>query len=167
MSAPTVLTGELLALVVDTRSIIADAYTALHDANGRGVTADDLEAFSVAMTTVKATEAEIRSKWFSRAASVTVSGSSPSFLTLAAPGSSGESGDWINEIHLNRSGCRKLAVQWSAAIENLHGHVPCAVRGRTVSATRQERWMCLRVMATGRRYASILKALPPTWVDHD
>ena len=31
----------------------------------------------------------------------------------AAPGSSGESGDWINEIHLNRSGCRKLAVPWA------------------------------------------------------
>lgn len=35
----------------------------------------------------------------------------------AAPGSSGESGDWINEIHLNRSGCRKLAVPWAKAIE--------------------------------------------------
>lgn len=38
-------------------------------------------------------------------------------LEPAAPGSSGESGDWINEIHLNRNGCRKLAVPWSAAIE--------------------------------------------------
>jgi hypothetical protein len=85
MSAPTVLTGELLALVVDTRSIIADAYTALHDANGRGVTADDLEAFSVAMTTVKATEAEIRSKWFSRAASVTVSGVHPTPTLMVTP----------------------------------------------------------------------------------
>lgn len=35
----------------------------------------------------------------------------------AAPGSTGESGDWINEIHLNRSGCRKLAVPWAKAIE--------------------------------------------------
>ena len=35
----------------------------------------------------------------------------------AAPGSSGESGDWLNEIHLNRSGCRKLAVPWAKAIE--------------------------------------------------
>lgn len=35
----------------------------------------------------------------------------------AAPGSSGESGDWINEIHLNRGGCRKLAVPWAKAIE--------------------------------------------------
>jgi hypothetical protein len=37
----------------------------------------------------------------------------------AAPGSSGESGDWINEIHLNRSGCRKLAVPWAKAIEKV------------------------------------------------
>lgn len=35
----------------------------------------------------------------------------------AAPGSRGESGDWINEIHLNRSGCRKLAVPWAKTIE--------------------------------------------------
>lgn len=35
----------------------------------------------------------------------------------AAPGSTGESGDWINEIHLTRAGCRKLAGPWSDAIE--------------------------------------------------
>jgi hypothetical protein len=37
----------------------------------------------------------------------------------AAQGSSGESGDWINEIHLNRDGCRKLAVPWGKAIERV------------------------------------------------
>lgn len=37
----------------------------------------------------------------------------------AAPGSTGESGDWLNEIHLNRSGCRKLAVPWAKAIEKV------------------------------------------------
>ena len=37
----------------------------------------------------------------------------------AQPGSSSESGDWINEIHLNRRGCAKLAVPWAAAIEQV------------------------------------------------
>ncbi len=37
----------------------------------------------------------------------------------AAHGSSGASGDWINEIHLNRSGCAKLAVPWAAEIERV------------------------------------------------
>ncbi|MFT3663939.1 hypothetical protein [Piscinibacter sp.] len=40
-------------------------------------------------------------------------------LTPAAVGSSGESGDWINEIHLNRAGCTKLAVPWATAIERV------------------------------------------------
>ncbi|MBS0436850.1 MAG: hypothetical protein JSR75_18500 [Proteobacteria bacterium] len=40
-------------------------------------------------------------------------------LVPAAAGSSGENGDWINEIHLNREGCRKLAVPWAAAIEKV------------------------------------------------
>jgi hypothetical protein len=37
----------------------------------------------------------------------------------AQKGSAGESGDWINEIHLNRHGCEKLAVPWAAAIEKV------------------------------------------------
>jgi len=37
----------------------------------------------------------------------------------AAKGSTGESGDWINEIHLNRHGCEALAVPWAAAIEKV------------------------------------------------
>lgn len=37
----------------------------------------------------------------------------------AQKGSSGESGDWINEIHLNRRGCEALAVPWAAAIEKV------------------------------------------------
>jgi hypothetical protein len=37
----------------------------------------------------------------------------------AKKGSSGESGDWINEIHLNRHGCEALAVPWAAAIEKV------------------------------------------------
>ena len=35
----------------------------------------------------------------------------------AALGSDGESGDWVNEIHLTRRGYDKLARPWSAAIE--------------------------------------------------
>jgi hypothetical protein len=31
--------------------------------------------------------------------------------------SEGDSGDWINEIHLNKSGCRKVAEAWSPRIE--------------------------------------------------
>ncbi|RZL31312.1 MAG: hypothetical protein EOP35_22310 [Rubrivivax sp.] len=38
-------------------------------------------------------------------------------LALAAPGSTGISGDWHNEIHLNHSGCFKIARAWSEAIE--------------------------------------------------
>lgn len=40
-------------------------------------------------------------------------------LAAAALGSAGENGDWINEIHLNRAGCCKLAVPWAAAIEKV------------------------------------------------
>jgi len=40
-------------------------------------------------------------------------------IERAAPGTSGESGDWINEIHLNRAGCRKLARPWSEVIEGV------------------------------------------------
>lgn len=35
----------------------------------------------------------------------------------AVLGAGGESGDWLNEIHLTRAGCRKLALPWCAAIE--------------------------------------------------
>src|SRR5437667_56183 len=35
----------------------------------------------------------------------------------ALPDSTGVSGDWANEIHLTRAGCRKVAVPWAAAIE--------------------------------------------------
>jgi hypothetical protein len=38
-------------------------------------------------------------------------------LNQAQPGSTGESGDWINEIHLNKSGCRKVADAWAPRIE--------------------------------------------------
>lgn len=38
-------------------------------------------------------------------------------IVRAAADSRGESGDWINEIHLTRAGCRKLARPWSGAIE--------------------------------------------------
>ena len=34
-------------------------------------------------------------------------------------GSAGVSGDWVNEIHLNRHGCETLAVPWAAAIEQV------------------------------------------------
>lgn len=38
-------------------------------------------------------------------------------LVAAASGVTGESGDWLNEIHLNRAGCRKVADGWAAQIE--------------------------------------------------
>jgi hypothetical protein len=37
----------------------------------------------------------------------------------AALDSSGASGDWVNEIHLTRGGCEKLARPWSQHIESL------------------------------------------------
>lgn len=38
-------------------------------------------------------------------------------LVQAQAGSTGESGDWINEIHLNKDGCRKVANGWAPTIE--------------------------------------------------
>jgi hypothetical protein len=38
-------------------------------------------------------------------------------ITPAQRADEGVSGDWVNEIHLTRSGYRKLAVPWAAAIE--------------------------------------------------
>ena len=38
-------------------------------------------------------------------------------LALPAPGSTGISGDWHNEIHLNHSGCFKIGRAWSEHIE--------------------------------------------------
>lgn len=38
-------------------------------------------------------------------------------LTPAAPGSSGDSGDWINEIHPNAAGWKKLATVWQTTIK--------------------------------------------------
>ncbi len=40
-------------------------------------------------------------------------------LDRAQPGTSGQSGDWLNEIHLTHAGCRKIARPWSAAIERV------------------------------------------------
>ncbi|MCV2350705.1 hypothetical protein [Paucibacter sp. Y2R2-4] len=40
-------------------------------------------------------------------------------LAPATPGSSGSSGDWHNEIHLNHSGCFKIARAWSENIEDV------------------------------------------------
>ena len=45
-------------------------------------------------------------------------------LALAAPGSTGISGDWHNEIHLNHSGCFKIARAWSEHIEAVLGGEP-------------------------------------------
>jgi hypothetical protein len=42
-------------------------------------------------------------------------------LTPAQAGTSGASGDWVNEIHLTRAGCRKVARPWSSAIEAVVG----------------------------------------------
>lgn len=38
-------------------------------------------------------------------------------VARASATATGESGDWVNEIHLNRAGCRKVARAWSVAIE--------------------------------------------------
>ncbi|MCV2358199.1 hypothetical protein LNV08_04355 [Paucibacter sp. TC2R-5] len=40
-------------------------------------------------------------------------------LAPATAGSSGSSGDWHNEIHLNHSGCLKIARAWSESIERV------------------------------------------------
>lgn len=37
-------------------------------------------------------------------------------LDRAAPGSTADSGDWVNEIHANRSGRQKLARRWAEAL---------------------------------------------------
>ncbi len=42
-------------------------------------------------------------------------------LEQAQADSKGESGDWINEIHLNKSGCRKVADGWAPRIELVVG----------------------------------------------
>lgn len=42
-------------------------------------------------------------------------------LTRAAPGSTGDSGDWLNEIHANRVGRRKIADKLAAAIDQAVG----------------------------------------------
>ncbi len=40
-------------------------------------------------------------------------------IVPAQPGTRGESGDWANEIHLTRAGCRKLAAAWAPEIEKV------------------------------------------------
>jgi len=44
-------------------------------------------------------------------------------MAPATPGTSGSSGDWHNEIHLNHSGCFKIARAWSEHIEAVLGGV--------------------------------------------
>lgn len=47
-------------------------------------------------------------------------------LAPAAPGASGISGDWHNEIHLNHSGCFKIGRAWSEHLDQVltHGGLP-------------------------------------------
>jgi len=52
-----------------------------------------------------------------RFANLNVFDSSAIAIDAALPGTSGVSGDWVNEIHLTKAGYRKLAVPWAAAIE--------------------------------------------------
>jgi hypothetical protein len=40
-------------------------------------------------------------------------------IERASATATGESGDWINEIHLTRAGCSKVARAWSVAIEEV------------------------------------------------
>lgn len=42
-------------------------------------------------------------------------------IDRALPDARGESGDWLNEIHLSHAGCRKLGRAWSAEIERTLG----------------------------------------------
>lgn len=88
MSAPGVLSGELLALVIAARTLLDNAYHDLRAANERGVTADDLDAFSAAMRARESCETEIRTRWFSRAARVQVDtlGSAPRLLVYPKRG---------------------------------------------------------------------------------
>jgi len=45
-------------------------------------------------------------------------------IDAALPDTTGVSGDWVNEIHLTKSGYRKIAVPWAATIEaTLNGEV--------------------------------------------
>jgi hypothetical protein len=40
-------------------------------------------------------------------------------MTRAAEGSTGNSGDWLNEIHANRNGRKKLARRWAVELNKL------------------------------------------------
>lgn len=40
-------------------------------------------------------------------------------LQRAAPGSTGDDGDWLNEIHANLAGRRKLAAKWAPVLDGL------------------------------------------------
>lgn len=51
-------------------------------------------------------------------------------LAPATPGTSGSSGDWHNEIHLNHSGCFKIARAWSEHIEAVLSGVKTAEPAR-------------------------------------
>jgi hypothetical protein len=42
-------------------------------------------------------------------------------IVLADADSTGESGDWINEIHLTRGGYRKAAAAWQQVMDPLLG----------------------------------------------
>jgi hypothetical protein len=40
-------------------------------------------------------------------------------LIPAAPGTTGDSNDWDNEIHPNRSGYKKLAATWATEVDRI------------------------------------------------
>ncbi len=51
-------------------------------------------------------------------------------IEAALPDAPGVSGDWVNEIHLTRDGCRKIATPWASEIEGVlagGGGQPAAV----------------------------------------
>ncbi len=55
----------------------------------------------------------------------------------AMPGTTGVSGDWVNEIHLTRTGYRKVGVSWAAKIDAiLDGDAPLADQAETKAAIR-------------------------------
>jgi hypothetical protein len=54
----------------------------------------------------------------------------------ALPDTTGVSGDWINEIHLTRTGYRKVGVSWAAQIEAVLQHdVPAVVETEAKTTT--------------------------------
>jgi hypothetical protein len=82
---------------------------AIPDADGVVVAHELLARLATLLATSAADSARFANLHFFDTTAVTID--------AALPGTSGVSGDWVNEIHLTKGGCGKLAVPWAAAIE--------------------------------------------------